>query len=136
MKSTTTYLHFSGNCRSAMAFYYKIFGGELEITAFPDASGQPNTDPEAPVMHSKLALGGQPVLMASDYPPGVDASGQGNNFSVFIDCSSNNELDTLFAGLARGGAVTVPPSEMPNGRFAMCDDSFGTSWILNCAQAG
>ena len=133
---TTTYLHFSGNCRPAMAFYHECFGGELEVMPFPDASGQPNTDPDAPVMHSKLARGDQALLMASDYPPGVDASSQGNHFSVFIDCGSNGELDTLFAALSRDGTVTVPPSDMPNGRFAMCDDSFGTSWILNCATAG
>ena len=72
--------------------------------------------------------------MASDYPPGVDASSQGNNFSVFIDCSSAAELDKLFAALSQEGTVTVPPSDMPSGRFGMCDDSFGTSWILNCAK--
>ena len=55
MKSTTTYLHFHGNCRTAMAFYRECFGGELEIMAYPDASGKPNTDPKAPVMHSKIA---------------------------------------------------------------------------------
>lgn len=62
MKSITTYLHFSGNCRSAMAFYRECFGGELAVMAYPDVSGQ------------------------------------------------------------------------ANGRFAMCDDSFGISWILNCAK--
>lgn len=135
MKSVTTYLHFNGNCRTAMAFYRKCFDGELEVMAFPDASGQPNTNPNAPVMHSKLAQGGQALLMASDYPPGTDTSGLGNNFSVFIDCSSSGELDELFTALSQEGKVTVPPSDMPSGRFGMCDDSFGISWILNCAKA-
>jgi PhnB protein len=133
---TTTYLHFSGNCRTAMGFYHECFGGELEVLVFPDASGAPNTDPNAPVMHSKIAQGDQALLMASDYPPGTDASGLGNNFSVFIDCGSNGEVDTLFAALSRDGSVTVPPSDMPSGRFAMCDDAFGVSWILNHATAG
>lgn len=136
MKSTTTYLHFTGNCRAAMTFYRECFGGALDVMTFPDASGAPNPDPAAPVMHSKLAVGDQPLLMASDYPPGVDASGLGNNFAVFLDCSSNGELDTLCAGLSRDGKVTVPPSDMLAGRFAMCDDSFGVSWILNCAPGG
>ena len=74
--------------------------------------------------------------MASDYPPGTDPSSLGNNFSVFIDCSSNGELDELFTALSQNGKVTVPPSDMPSGRFGMCDDSFGISWILNCAKAG
>ena len=86
MKSTTTYLHFNGNGRTAMAFYRECFGGELEVVAYPDASGKPNTDPKAPVQHSMIAQGGQALLMASDYPPGSDTSSLGNNFSVFIEC--------------------------------------------------
>ena len=59
MKSTTTYLHFNGNCRTAMAFYRECFGGELEVMAFPDASGKPNTDPKAPV-HAQQDRQGRP----------------------------------------------------------------------------
>ena len=134
MKSTTTYLHFNGNCRAAMAFYQKSFGGELNLMSYPDASGQPNRDPAAPVMHSQLMLGAQTILMASDYPPGTDVSGLGGHFSVFIDCSSDDELEQLFSALVEDGKVTVPPSDMPFGRFGMCDDRFGVSWILNSAK--
>ena len=83
-----------------------------------------------------IAQSGHALLMASDYPPGSDTSSQGNNFSVFVDCSSDGELEKLFAALSQDGKVTIPPSDMPVGRFGMCDDSFGTSWILNCAKAG
>ena len=136
MKSTTTYLHFNGNCRSAMVFYRECFGGELEVTAYADASGAPNTDPKAPVQHSMIAKDGQALLMASDGPQDSGTPSQGNSFSVFIDCSSNGELEKLFTALSQNGKVTVPPSDMPSGRFGMCDDSFGISWILNCAKAG
>lgn len=135
MKSTTTYLHFNGNCRAAMAFYRACFDGELEVMAYPDASGQPSTEPTARVMHSQIAQGGQTLLMASDSPSSLDTSNQDSNFSVFIDCSSNGELDTLFTALSHDGKVTTPPSDMPSGRFGMCDDSFGVSWILNCARS-
>jgi uncharacterized glyoxalase superfamily protein PhnB len=74
--------------------------------------------------------------MASHYPPGLDTSSQGNNFSVIIDCSSNGELEELFTALSQDGKLTTPPSDMPSGRFGMCDDSFGISRILNCAKAG
>lgn len=57
-------------------------------------------------------------------------------FSVFIDCSSNGELEELFSALSQDGKATLPPSDMPSGRFGMCDDPFGISWILNCAKAG
>src|SRR5262245_4110531 len=105
MKGTTTYLHFNGNCRTAMAFYRECFGGELQVMAYPDASGTANTDPKAPVQHSMIARGGQSLLMASDYPPGSNMSSQSNSFSVFIDSSSSGELETLFAALAQNGKV-------------------------------
>ncbi len=136
MKNTIAYLHFNGTCRAAMTFYRECFGGELEVMAYPEASGKPNTDPKAPVQHSMIAQGGRAQLMASDYPPGAGASSRGNNFSVFLDCSSSGELEKLFKALSRDGKVTVPPSDIPSGRFGMCDDSFGVSWILNCARAG
>jgi len=31
-----------------MAFYRECFGGEIEVMAYPDASGKPNTDPKGP----------------------------------------------------------------------------------------
>ena len=105
------------------------------LERYTDASGKPNADPNAPVMHSKIAKGDHALLMASDYPTGLDTSSQGNNFSVFIDCSSDGELEELFTALSQDGKVTTPPSDMPAGRFGMCDDAFGVSWILNCAKS-
>ncbi|HEX5440388.1 MAG TPA: VOC family protein, partial [Ktedonobacterales bacterium] len=103
----------------------------------PDASGQPSTDPNARVMHSQIAQSGQALLMASDSPSDSDSdtSMRDNSFSVFIDCSSDGELDQLFTALSQDGKVITPPSDMPAGRFGMCDDSFGVSWILNCAKS-
>lgn len=135
MKSITTYLHFNGDCRTAMAFYLECFGGELELMAYPDAAGEPDPDPKARVMHGKIAKGGQALLMASDCPPGSEQSSPVNGFSVFVDCSTRGELEELFVALSRDGKVTVPPSEMPFGCFGMCDDPFGISWILHCAKA-
>jgi len=134
MKSVTTYLHFNGNCRAAMAFYRECLGGELNVMATPGTSGKPSTDPNAPVMHSQIDRDGKPLLMASDSPPGADKSVQGTNFSVSIDCFSTSELETLFKALSKGGKINMPPSDMPWGRFSMCVDSFGISWILNCAK--
>lgn len=124
MKGTITYLHFNGNCRSAMAYYRECFGGELNIRPYPDN--------QARVMHSQLAHDGKAFLMASDSPSGTDQSRRDNHFSVFVDCSANAEVDKLFAALSKDGKATVQPGEMPFGHFAMCDDAFGTSWLLNC----
>ena len=136
MKATTPYLHFDGRCRAAIAFYSACFGGKFEVMPYPDASGHPNPDPDARVQHSVLMQGGEARLMASDYPPGTDVSLLGTgHFSVHVDCHPESEVDALFARLSQGGKVTTPPCDMPFGRFAMCTDPFGVSWILTCTSA-
>ena len=132
MKNTTTYLSFDGDCRKAMVFYEQCLGGELTINSFPDAAGQPSSDPAARVMHAQLASQGTPFLMASDTPqPGTLQ--RGNNFSVAIDCHSREEAERLFAGLARQGEVRMPLTDAPWGAvFGMLTDRFGIQWMLNC----
>jgi len=133
MKTVTTYLSFDGNCRQAMAFYQQCFATELELSPYPDANGQPSSDPAAKVMHAQLVRSGAPFLMASDTPqPG--SLRPGNNFSVAIDCGSLDEADRLFAALTRGGNVIMPLTDAPWGaRFGMLTDQFGIKWMLNCA---
>jgi PhnB protein len=132
MKTVTTYLSFDGNCREAVSFYQQCLGGELQLSPYPDASGQPSSDPAAKVMHSQLIRGGAPFLMASDsHQSGSLRSG--NNFSVAIDCESVDEADRVFAALSRGGNATMPLTDAPWGaRFGMLTDQFGIQWMINC----
>jgi predicted lactoylglutathione lyase len=62
MKTATTYLHFDGNCRQAMTFYQQCFRAQLQLNTYPDATGQPSTDPDARIMHGQLLLGGRSAL--------------------------------------------------------------------------
>jgi len=132
MKTVTAYLSFDGNCRQAMSFYQECFGAELELNPYPDANGQPSTDPAARIMHAQLMRGGAPILMATDTFQ-VGSLQPGNNFSVSIDCDSLDEADRLFAGLSRSGEVRMPLTDAPWGaRFGMLTDQFGIPWLLNC----
>jgi PhnB protein len=130
MKSVTTYLMFSGNCRQAMTFYQQGLGGDLELRPFPDDQGKPSTDPNAGIMHARLTRAGAPILMASDTPSGETI--QGNNFNVSIDCESLDELERYFNALSQGGKVRLPLSDMFWGaRFGMLTDQFGIQWMFN-----
>jgi PhnB protein len=135
MKSVNAYLSFDGNCRQAMTFYQQSLGGELLINPFPDASGQPSTDPAARVMHAQLQGKGAPILMASDTPqPGVLQ--RGDNFSMSIDCDSREEIERLFSELSQKGQVTMPLMDAPWGAvFGILTDQFGIRWMLNCFVA-
>jgi PhnB protein len=135
MKEVVTYLNFDGNCREAMTFYAKCFGGELELRPF---SGMPgNHPPEAKdrIMHARVSKGSTPgstpVLMASDTMPGSPfhpAAG----FSISVTCESAHEIDRLFAELSEGGKVGMPLADQFWGaRFGMLTDKFGIHWMLS-----
>lgn len=132
MKSVTAYLSFDGTCRQAMTFYQQCLEGELALNPFPDATGQPSSDPSAKIMHAALLRQGAPVLMASDtHQPG--SLQPGNNFSVSIDCESLDEIERIFAALSQGGEVRMALADAPWGaRFGMLTDQFGIQWLLNC----
>lgn len=135
MKSVTAYLNFDGNCRQAMTFYQQCLGTELELTPFPDDQGKPPTDPKAGIMHARLTREGQPILMASDMPPGSSPRA-GNNFAVSVDCETLEEIERIFSALGKSGQVKMPLGSMPWGaRFGMLIDQFGTQWMINCQLA-
>lgn len=81
MKTVTTYLSFDGDCRRAVLFYQQCLGADVQLSPYPDANGQPSSDPAAKIMHAQLARGGAPILMASDTPQAGSLQ-PGNNFSV------------------------------------------------------
>ena len=134
MKSVTAYLSFDGNCRDAVSFYRKCLATEVEMNPYPDASGQPSSDPKAKIMHAQLGKPGAPILMASDTPHDGSLKA-GNNFSVALDCDSIAEADQAFAALSEGGEIRMPLVDAPWGaRFGMLTDQFGIQWMINCQQ--
>ncbi len=132
MKSVNAYVNFGGNCREAMTFYQQCLGVELALHAYPGPDGLPSPDPAAKIMHSHLAIGGRPILMAADSPqPG--ALEPGNNVSISIDCETLDEQSRIFAALSAGGTVRMPLTDAPWGaRFGMLTDKFGLPWMFNC----
>ena len=132
MKSVTPYLNFNGDCRDAMTFYKNCLGAELQLTPFMDDKGQPLSDPSARIMHSRILVGGQPILQASDTQPGDDVT-IGNNVQVCIDCETVDEIDRLFAAFAKGSQIRLPLDTMFWGaRFGMLTDPYGVLWMFNC----
>ena len=134
MSSVATYLHFDGNCRQAISFYRQCLGAELQLNAYPDARGQPSSDPGAKIMHGQLSRDGSVILMASDGAPhGAAANRVGNNFSISLDCDSQNEAQRLVAALGQNGQVRMPLGRMPWGaHLGMLTDQFGIQWMISC----
>lgn len=125
------YLFFSGNCREAFTRYQEIFGGELVLLPMSDMPSEEPAPPEQAdlIMHAALTFGDN-ILMASDDPTGTGEGTRG--MAVNYTVADVAEVERVFAGLADGGTVTMPPAEtFWSPRFGMCIDRFGIPWMVN-----
>jgi len=130
MKEMITYLNFNGNCRDAMKFYERCFGGELQMMPFSEAPGDHPPEAKDRIMHARLS-NGTSVLMASDTMPGMPFQ-PGTNFGICVTCQSQEELERFFTAVGEKGKVTMPLQDTFWGaRFGMLTDQFGINWMFN-----
>lgn len=128
------YLGFSDNARAALEFYRDVFGGTLTINTFGEFG-----DAEAPgaelVMHGQLETPGGFTLMAADTMPGMEYKA-GSSISVSLSGEDAAELRGYWDKLVSGGTVSVPlEKQMWGDEFGMCQDKFGTNWMVNITPA-
>lgn len=126
------YLHFTDNCKDAMQFYQSLFGGELEIMAIGDSPAKDQFPKELhyQILHSSL-INGSFYLMASDMC-GQGNLNQGNSVQLNLNCSSEEEIKTLYRKLSEGGRILEELKEpFWGGLFAMLIDKFGVRWMLS-----
>lgn len=138
------YLMFNGDCEAAFKFYEQCLGGKITMMMphkeAPSANQVP-TEWHDKIMHACLELnvgGASPgetrLLMGSDSPPDYFEAPQG--FYVQISVDEPAEAERLFQALAANGKVKMPIAQtFWSVRFGMLVDQFGTSWMINCAQA-
>ena len=130
MKELITYLNFDGNCREAMRFYERCFGGELSLMPFSELKMDYPPEARDRIIHAKLTAGSA-ILMASDTMPGMPFR-QGNNSHICVICEGLPETERLFSSLSENGQVTMPLQDTFWGaRFGMLTDRFGVGWMLN-----
>jgi len=134
MNRITAYLNFDGNCREAMEFYQRCFGGELQVMTWAEAEIESPPEAKNRVLHAHLARG-EMILMASDTNPGEPFQ-PGNNVWLSVECESDAEVDPLYPKLLEGGRdVMAPHDAFWGARFAMLTDRFGVHWMLNHTRA-
>lgn len=124
------YLFFQGNCRQAMEFYQKVFGGKLELQTFdqiPDEAKMPGM--QGKIMHANLK-GGEINLMASDSTR-LEPFGA-SNISLSLSGNDFEKLSKLFNQLSEKGTVTQKLEKMFWGdTFGAVTDQFGIDWMVN-----
>jgi len=63
---------------------------------------------------------------------GPDGLKQGNNISLSLNCSSEEEINSFFSKLSTGGKVIEPVKAQFWGAFFGCiEDKFGIRWMFN-----
>jgi PhnB protein len=134
MASLNPYLIFNGNCEEAFNFYKSVFGGEFQmISKFKDMPGQEVSPADAEnIMHVALPIGGEDILMGSDCGPGMGAIKTGDNFSISITTTTEEETRKIFDGLNAGGKITMPLEKTfwaP--LFGMLTDKFSVNWMVS-----
>ncbi|MDQ6737702.1 MAG: VOC family protein [Gemmatimonadota bacterium] len=135
MKAITPYLNFDGNCREAMTFYQTCLGGELQLTTLGEMD--PSSPPEVRnrLMHARL-VSASTILMASDTMPGMPSFNPGDNVWLSLNCDTDDEVNTLYPLLSKGGKAVMEPHDAPwNARFGMFTDQFGVHWMLHYERA-
>lgn len=126
------YIHFQGNCRSAMTAYQAVFGGKLDLMPYSDApEGPPEMKTSDRIMHAALTLPSGRMLLASDFPPDMAGDPQ-QAVSVSHTAETIDAARSTFDRLAEGGAVIMPfaPTFWSDG-FGMLKDRFGTHWMVS-----
>ena len=135
MISINPYLNFSGNCQEAFEFYRSVFGGEFSsFQRFMDAppQGQPAGNEAEQIMHVALPISEGFVPMGSDTPPAMGQVTPGNNYSISVQTSTDEETEKILNGLSAGGKVSMPLEKTFWGaRFGMCTDKFEIHWMVN-----
>lgn len=128
----STFLMFEGKAEEAMNFYVSLFK-DASVTSIR-RYGPGEAGAEGSVMQAAFSLNGQRFMC-------IDSSVKhGFTFtpamSIFVDCASESEVDTLFAKLSEGGQVLMPLGEYPFSRkFGWLADRYGVSWQLTLTTA-
>ncbi|HWK05152.1 MAG TPA: VOC family protein [Puia sp.] len=132
MTQINSYLTFNGNCREAMTFYRECLGGELTLQTIGESPLADKIPPQMrdSILHSTLIRGALQI-MASDM---VAEQGlvKGNSVSLMLNCSSEEEINTFYGNLSKGGQATHPlENSFWGALFGDLTDRYGNHWLLH-----
>jgi predicted 3-demethylubiquinone-9 3-methyltransferase (glyoxalase superfamily) len=118
---------FPDSAEEAMQFYVSLFRGSEIGQVIRYGPGEQGA--EGSIKRADFTLAGQsvicidsPVKQTFTFTPSV---------SLFVECETEKELDTVFGQLSKGGEVMMPPDNYGfSKKFCWLSDRFGMSWQL------
>jgi PhnB protein len=132
MTTLNPYIYFNGNCREAMIFYQQCLGGQLNMQTVAGSALEDKCPVamQRKIIHATL-LSGAVFIMGSDM---CNAAGvaPGNTIAISLNCSSEQEINTLYQRFAEDGKVIDPlKTQFWGGMFGLVEDKFGVRWMFN-----
>lgn len=130
MTQINPYIGFGGKCKEAMTFYKDCIGGKLELQTVGGSPMEEHCPAEMKdsILHSALT---KDSLMLF----GTDMSGpggltKGNNVSLCLSCSSEEEINDFYTKLSEGGQIMDPLKMQFFGMMGMFKDKFDIPWMV------
>jgi predicted 3-demethylubiquinone-9 3-methyltransferase (glyoxalase superfamily) len=119
---------FEGSAEEAMNFYVSLFTGS-EIQSV-NRYGPGEAGPECTIERANFAFAGQNVICIDS--PTEHAFSFTPSFAFFVECETEDELNSVFSRLSDNGDILMPPDDYGFSRkFTWVNDRFGVSWQLN-----
>jgi predicted 3-demethylubiquinone-9 3-methyltransferase (glyoxalase superfamily) len=119
---------FDGNAKEAMEFYTSLFSNsEIKYMRLYKAG---EAGKEGSVMSALFSLNGNDYMCIDSiashdfmFTPAI---------SLFVHCSSEDEIDTLFKALSQGGKTLMELGSYGfSKKFGWLEDRYNVSWQLN-----
>jgi PhnB protein len=136
MTQISPYITFEGQCRDAMTFYQECLGGELELMVIEESPMADQFPPamQKSILHSSLTKDAM-IILGSDMA-GREGVIKGNNVTLSLTSSSEEEMNNLFSVLSAGGKVLYPIEDFFAGRMGTLQDKFGMYWTVYFDNTG
>lgn len=125
-RQVRTHLMFDGKAEEAMNLYVGLLPNSeiLTCTHYQDGENQ------GKVQQASFTLGGREFICIDT--PVKHEFGFTPATSIFVDCESSEELESLYSTLSEGGYIFMPFGDYGfSQRFGWVSDCFGVSWQLN-----
>lgn len=124
----TPFLMFEGAAEEAMQFYAALFRDSQIKRIERYGPGEPGA--EGSVKLAEFSIAGQDVLCIDS--PAKHQFTFTPSISLFVECDSEVELETLFGQLSENGQVLMPLGDYGfSKKFGWVNDRYGVSWQLN-----
>ncbi|MET0787140.1 MAG: VOC family protein [Paenisporosarcina sp.] len=125
------YLTFDGNAKEALDFYKEVFEGKItQIQTFGEADFPTPPGSDNRILHARFQKN-EFTFMASDTFPNQNVT-IGNNVSLTLEFDSEEEIQSYYDRLSKGGQVFMELQDTFWGaKYAKLQDAFGVIWDLN-----